>query len=43
VAGVLNSYFTDKAWELVEKNGNNGSDRSSQIVLDCNPNYMYLF
>jgi hypothetical protein len=43
VANTLNSYFIDKVEELVKKNRSNGSNRSSQIVGDCNPNSMYFF
>jgi hypothetical protein len=43
VANALNSYFTDKVEELVEKNRSNGSNRSSQIVGDCYPNFTYSF
>jgi hypothetical protein len=43
VADTLNSYFIDKVEEFVEENRNKGSDRSSQILVDCNPNSMYSF
>jgi hypothetical protein len=43
VADTLNSYFIDKVEEIVEENRNKGSDRSSQILVDCNPNSMYFF
>jgi hypothetical protein len=39
---TLNSYFIDKVEKLVGENRSNDSDRSSQILVDCNPNSMYL-
>jgi hypothetical protein len=43
VADTLNSHFIDKVEELVEKNRSNGSNRSSQILVDSNPNSYVFF
>jgi hypothetical protein len=43
VANILNSYFIDKVEELVEKTRNKNNNRSPQLLIDRNPNSMYLF
>jgi hypothetical protein len=42
VAYTLNSYFIDMV-ELVKENRSKDSDRSSQILANFNPNYIYIF
>ncbi|PNF29254.1 hypothetical protein B7P43_G10478, partial [Cryptotermes secundus] len=43
VANTLNSYFIDKVEELVEETRNRNNNRLPQLLVDRNPNSMYLF
>jgi hypothetical protein len=43
VTDKLNSYFIDNVEELVEKTRSKDSNRSSQILMDCNLTSMYFF
>jgi hypothetical protein len=43
VADSCNSYFIEKVEDLVEKNRSKYSNRLPQMLVDRNPNSMYLF